>query len=270
MFVLVRNCAGCRSSTARVCLQCLHLIDVGIVTILAPPAFSVHVLPQHELVQFAMLPLQRCGSVCYSHGGAHLAAVGRNGAITIYPAYYGGGSGHTAGLHPPPHSHRRPAGTEPSVTRTTAATTAGAAGSGAGLNLRPLRTLKGHATGVSDMVFSADDRHLISCGIGGAVYFWDVSTGARLLELEVVDKRSMYVAAAHKDRAGSAIVRTLDGRLQQLQVHTASHSRLLLLQLPCAAVHHAALRMHMYNGVTIRSCACHPVCSSHAGWPRCF
>lgn len=84
------------------------------------------------------------------------------------------------------------------------------------------------------------------------MYFWDVSTGARLLELEVVDKRSMYVAAAHKDRAGSAIVRTLDGRLQQLQVHTASHSRLLLLQLPCAAVHHTALRMPSRLLVTCR------------------
>jgi WD40 repeat protein len=58
--------------------------------------------------------------------------------------------------------------------------------------MRALFVLKAHVSTVTDLVFSGDDRRLVSSGAGGAVYFWDMSTGARLMELEYVDKQCVY------------------------------------------------------------------------------
>lgn len=42
--------------------------------------------------------------------------------------------------------------------------------------------LKGHNNKVRSIVWSADDRKLVSCGMEGAVYEWDTSTGKRVGE----------------------------------------------------------------------------------------
>lgn len=60
--------------------------------------------------------------------------------------------------------------------------------------MRPLWVLKAHVSTVTDLVFSGDDTRLVSSGAGGAVYFWDLATGSRLMELEYVDKKCVYFA----------------------------------------------------------------------------
>lgn len=60
--------------------------------------------------------------------------------------------------------------------------------------IRPLHVLKAHVSTVTDFVFSGNDQRLVSCGAGGAVYFWDLATGSRLMELEYVDKKCVYYA----------------------------------------------------------------------------
>jgi WD40 repeat protein len=68
-----------------------------------------------------------------------------------------------------------------------------AAGSGeGGAVLEAIAVLKGHVSSVTDLVFTGDDKRLVSTGAGGAVYFWDLSTGTRLTELEYVDKKCIY------------------------------------------------------------------------------
>jgi hypothetical protein len=85
------------------------------------------------------------------------------------------------------------------------------------------------------MAFSADERLLCSAGAGGALYFWDLATGARLSEAEYVDKRCVFTSvalagalagggggpAAGRAAAGggapSAVVRGADGRLQHVR-----------------------------------------------------
>ncbi len=41
-----------------------------------------------------------------------------------------------------------------------------------------LALLKGHVSAVTDLCFSSDERLLCSTGAGGALYFWDLATGA--------------------------------------------------------------------------------------------
>ncbi|KAF8067333.1 CFAP57 [Scenedesmus sp. PABB004] len=170
-----------------------------------------HVL-HRELAPLAELPVAKCGVACYSHGGALLAAAGRSNAIVLYPAYYGAGAGAN--------------GHDPSAAAGAAAHYAQGSTSGGGARggdgpaaLRPLAVLKAHVSTVTGLAFSGDDRRLVSCGAGGALYFWDVPSCARLGELEFVDKRSIYHALAHHDRvpAGAAVARTTDGRLQHIQ-----------------------------------------------------
>ncbi len=70
---------------------------------------------------------------------------------------------------------------------------------------------------MTDAAWSADDRRLVTCSAGGAVYVWDVSAGARIASLEYVDKSCVYAAACPLGRAaGAVLARTADGRLQQL------------------------------------------------------
>ncbi|KAG2439922.1 hypothetical protein HXX76_004041 [Chlamydomonas incerta] len=80
-----------------------------------------------------------------------------------------------------------------------------------------LGQLKGHATAVTELAFSVDDRMLVSAGVGGALYFWDLATLNRVVELEHVDKQSVYCGVAMCSHTrGGAVVRCLDGRAQQV------------------------------------------------------
>lgn len=145
----------------------------------------------------ADLPVAKCAVARYSHGGAMLAAVGRSNAIVVYPAYYGGGAGASGGSPPTggSNSHyaqRSASGSRgPGVSAAAAAAAAGIGTDGACV-MRPLCVLKAHVSTVTDLAFSGDDRRLVSSGAGGAVYFWDLSTGSRLIELEYVDKQCVY------------------------------------------------------------------------------
>ncbi|GIL77102.1 hypothetical protein Vretifemale_6658, partial [Volvox reticuliferus] len=80
-----------------------------------------------------------------------------------------------------------------------------------------LATLKAHASTVTDLRFSADDRMLVSVGGGGAVYVWDLNTYSRVMDLELVDKQALYCSVAvYNSEAGAAVVRASDGRMQQI------------------------------------------------------
>uniref|UniRef100_A0A7R9VL67 Cilia- and flagella-associated protein 57 n=1 Tax=Chlamydomonas euryale TaxID=1486919 RepID=A0A7R9VL67_9CHLO len=91
-------------------------------------------------------------------------------------------------------------------------------------NLHQVCVLKGHVSAVTSLCFSADDRVLVSTGAGGAVYFWDLVNGTRIIDQEFVDKRSIYCSAAQLARPGSgAIVRSRDGRLQHVRAGRVVH-----------------------------------------------
>ncbi|KXZ44685.1 hypothetical protein GPECTOR_63g14 [Gonium pectorale] len=80
-----------------------------------------------------------------------------------------------------------------------------------------LAALRGHASPVTDLAFSADDRMLVSTGTGGAVYFWDLATHTRLVEMEHVDKQAAFSSVVMYNReAGGAVARTADGRCVQV------------------------------------------------------
>lgn len=127
----------------------------------------------------AELPVAKCNLVRYSHTGGLLAAAGSSNIISVYPAYYGheGAAGRARSSRLPGHSH---------------AAAAAAGSSDGGAVLEAVAVLKGHVSSVTDLVFTGDDSRLISTGAGGAVYFWDLSTGCRLIELEYVDKKCVY------------------------------------------------------------------------------
>eukprot|EP00775_Hariotina_reticulata_P011301 gene11301-11451_t len=176
-----------------------------------------------ELLPMVDLPVAKCSVVKYSHGGAVLAAVGRSNAIVLYPAYFGGAAGASGssavsslvagGQHM--LSATKSSGARPSLAPGSAAVYA--AGTEGACVMRPLHVLKAHVSTVTDFVFSGDDQRLVSCGAGGAVYFWDLATGSRLMELEYVDKKCVYYALCYSDRHAGVIARTTDGRLQHIQ-----------------------------------------------------
>ncbi|KAF6260716.1 hypothetical protein COO60DRAFT_1637364 [Scenedesmus sp. NREL 46B-D3] len=181
---------------------------------------------RRELLPVAHLPVAKCSVARYSHGGALLAAVGRTNAIVVYPAYYGSGAGASGAIaqnggSSSHYTQRSSAGDNGRGSGGYASAAAAAAASGIGMDgacvMRPLLVLKAHVSTVTDLVFSGDDKRLISSGAGGAVYFWDMSTGARLMDLEYVDKQCVYYTACYNDRHAAAVVRTMDGRVQHIQ-----------------------------------------------------
>jgi hypothetical protein len=156
---------------------------------------------QRELLPVADLPVAKCSVARYSYGGALLAAVGRTNAIVVYPAYYGSGAGASGTTAPvggssSHYTQRSSAGDSGRGSGGYSSAAAAAAASGIGTDgacvMRPLFVLKAHVSTVTDLAFSGDDKRLISSGAGGAVYFWDMSTGARLMELEYVDKQCVF------------------------------------------------------------------------------
>lgn len=158
---------------------------------------------QRELSLITDLPVAKCSVVKYSHGGGLLAAVGRSNAIVVYPAYYGGGAG-ASGVNPTQwHSSGQYSQNSQSGAHKAGNTTGQAAvGHEGACLMRPQFVLKAHVSTVTDLVFSGDDKRLISSGAGGAVYFWDMTTGARLMELEYVDKKCVYYAGEDGRHAG--------------------------------------------------------------------
>lgn len=134
---------------------------------------------QGNLSPMADLPVAKCNVARYSHTGGLLAAAGSSNTIYVYPAYYGheGAAGRASSTRPAAH------------TRSLEAAASGAV-------LEAVAVLKGHVSSVTDVVFTGDNRRLVSTGAGGAVYFWDLCTGSRLVELEYVDKKCLYTSGA--------------------------------------------------------------------------
>lgn len=140
---------------------------------------AVYWVLKGSLSPMAELPVVKCNVSRYSHTGGLLAAAGSSNTIYVYPAYYGyeGAAGRPSNIstRAPGHSHSAAVG----------------GGDGSAV-LEAVVVLKGHVSTVTDLVFSGDDKRLISTGAGGAVYFWELSTGTRLIELEYVDKKCIY------------------------------------------------------------------------------
>lgn len=109
---------------------------------------------QGAMSPVAELPVFKCSITRYSHTGGLLAAAGSNNTILVYPAYYGheGAAGRA--------SSSRPAGQ-----RRSAAVAAGSGEGGAVLEV--VAVLKGHVSSVTDVVFTGDDKRLVSTGAGG-------------------------------------------------------------------------------------------------------
>ena len=70
------------------------------------------------------------------------------------------------------------------------------------------------------MSWSSDDARLASVGVGGACYQWDVLGGVKIAEEEYVDKQMNYcwVEFCSNNSTSGVVVRSLDGKLQHIQV----------------------------------------------------
>lgn len=74
------------------------------------------------------------------------------------------------------------------------------------------------------MSWSPDDARLASVGAGGACYQWNVPGGVKIAEEEYVDKQKNYcwVEFCSNNSTSGVVVRSLDGKLQHIQVWCAS------------------------------------------------
>jgi len=166
---------------------------------------------QNDLLPAAELPVKRCSITRFSTGGGLFAAVGRTNTILLYETYGSGASTN------PAYGAAAANGSPNSGASSFGSGSGGGSGSGsAASGWAPTRQLKGHVSTVTDVAWSKDDRRLVSCGAGGAVYVWDVSTGVRLSGLEYVHKACVYTAVCCVGRSGGVLARTADGRLQHL------------------------------------------------------
>lgn len=80
--------------------------------------------------------------------------------------------------------------------------------------------MQGHVSTVQGLAWSSDDTRLASVGAAGACYQWDVPGGVKLAEEEYVDKQKNYcgVQFCGPGHANGVVVRSLDGKLQHIQV----------------------------------------------------
>jgi hypothetical protein len=131
--------------------------------------------------------VRRCAIAKFSHGGGLFAAVGRSNVIQVYNAFDPAASAAGGGAYAAAAAVAAPCGGSGSAS--------GAAGGWA-----PAAQLRGHVSSVTDMAWSGDDRRLVSCGAGGAVYVWDPATGARLAGCEFIDKARIYTAGGSRER----------------------------------------------------------------------
>ena len=143
---------------------------------------------QNDLLQLTELPIKKCMIVRYSHGGHLFAAVGRSNTVFIYPSYSGSNTS---------NSNSTTGRSALTLTASTASIGGAAAAAAAANGWAPAVQLKAHVSTVTDIAFSDDDRKIVTCGAGGAVYFWDVASGSRLMELEYVDKKSVYYSGTY-------------------------------------------------------------------------
>lgn len=77
-----------------------------------------------------------------------------------------------------------------------------------------MRTLKGHNGLVLSLVWSSDDKYLISSGVDGAVYEWDVETGNRINE--VIQKGTEYRSLAIANDRSAIYSVTNTGLLREM------------------------------------------------------
>lgn len=92
------------------------------------------------------------------------------------------------------------------------------------------------------MSWSPDDARLASVGAGGACYQWDVPGGIKIAEEEYVDKQKNYcwVGFCSNNGTSGVMVRSLDGKLQHIQVlvcHNTSRQCAQCKHLPPARLH---------------------------------
>ena len=80
--------------------------------------------------------------------------------------------------------------------------------------------MQGHVSSISCLAWSSDDTRLASVGAGGACYRWDVPGGVKIADEEYVDKQKNYcwVQFCGTGHANGVVVRSLDGKLQHIQV----------------------------------------------------
>ena len=50
-------------------------------------------------------------------------------------------------------------------------------------------SLKGHNGKIRNVIWTSDDKKLISCGMDGAVYEWDTSTGTTKSTADILHAR---------------------------------------------------------------------------------
>lgn len=95
--------------------------------------------------------------------------------------------------------------------------------------------MQGHVSTISCLSWSSDDTRLASVGAGGACYQWDIPGGVKIANEEYVDKQKNYcwVQFCGTGHAYGVIVRSLDGKLQHIQVvlHGCEHIHAILF--PC-------------------------------------
>lgn len=81
---------------------------------------------------------------------------------------------------------------------------------------------------MSCLAWSSDDTRLASAGAGGACYQWDIPGGVKIAKEEYVDKQRNYcwVQFCGSGTADGLVLRSLDGKLQHIQVGAAASCRL--------------------------------------------
>jgi WD40 repeat protein len=57
--------------------------------------------------------------------------------------------------------------------------------------------LRGHIAEVTGLAWSHNDQVLVSVSCSGACYFWDMATCSRIVQLEHVDKKSLFGGVAY-------------------------------------------------------------------------
>lgn len=91
------------------------------------------------------------------------------------------------------------------------------------ISFQVLKTFRGHGAKITSLVWTRDDRKLVSCGVEGAVYEWDLATGNRIGE--IVEKGTSFWKCAVTPEGKYVYAVGNDGLLKEI---TESNVSLLL------------------------------------------